>query len=1186
VNTITTRSFVFLLVASALLGIISPSVAAAYVIIGGTPPSIAPAPGEQYTDLGQGLFEYAKTDFKIAGPIPIVMTRVYRSKDWINQNFIVRPFGVGFNLNYNMYLYSQSEAAGTGYTDAEIVLPDGGQVVCNRTSSCTQNGCTDYTDAVFQCTSNPDATFFGAQITYNAGTPGWDVTLKNRKVYSFGLGAPLQSIRDRYGNEVTLVRSGGQSGNIMQISSSNGTYINLSYTDSSNPNLITQTTDNSNKNFYYNYDTNNRLTSVCTSITCTEALQQFSYGTSNQMGDITALKQLSSIMGYVTTNIQYGNTNSSVSKISTPAGAWNYSQDFSGNQITDVKITDPNGNKIKFFFNPNLFNSASYVTQITRALGSTNPPPEITTYSRDPNNNHILSVTDNIGRVTGYVYDTLGNIKSVTKLQGTSNPVTTQYGYGACSQLTSVTDPLGHTISATQIDSNCNATAITDQTGNTWNLQYNGGMNAATLPTSITDPLSTGTTSFQYDFSNSFSQITDPLGNITKLAHDAVGHLSSIIDPLRNTTQYSIYEPDDLLLKTIDANGNSTTFNYDGLDNFLGWTDAGGNSTTITPSSVGTVDIQSGTGGTEVYMFDPVGNVTSFTDKRGLTSALTYDALNRLIKIKYNSSGNGNFPQTTASYTYDGADRVTKIVDTGGGSPGVPGNTQIFGYDNLDNVTSWTSPEGIVNYQYDNAGNRKTMVAGGQSQINYCFDAANRLLTMTSGGTYQCPANNPTIVIAYDQDGRRQTLALPNGVSVAYGYDKDSHLTSLSYSSIGVGPLGTLTYTYDADGRAIQEGGSLTAVKIPSAVSTATYNAGNQLTFWNGSNVGSDSANNLSNDPTLPTPGSATWDERNHLASVNAQGAQNYLYDAVGRRESESGSIPTATFLYDGVTPVRMATGSANADLLAMPGTGEIFSRTDSSGTMVPLRDRLGSTIALVNGAGAITTQYTYGPFGTRTMTGTANANPFQFAGMEYDSTGLCHTFARYYSPGLQRFLSEDPLGINGGDTNIFAYVHNNPVSMTDPLGLSGGSGPSSVNGLGTTWKPNGKGGFDEYFDGPNGNSFQGAAPAVYPGGGSLPGGEPDLGVFLFAGAFDGGAAAAAVIYGLGLAGITVGLVAGGGIVVIGIAGFEVLGYYVYKNAGPEAGANFSAALPDHPPDLESEAPDEIGQMMNSGDVP
>src|SRR5216683_2199003 len=56
---------------------------------------------------------------------------------------------------------------------------------------------------------------------------------------------------------------------------------------------------------------------------------------------------------------------------------------------------------------------------------------------------------------------------------------------------------------------------------------------------------------------------------------------------------------------------------------------------------------------------------------------------------------------------------------------------------------------------------------------------------------------------------------------------------------------------------------------------------------------------------------------------------------------------------------------------------------------------------------------------------------------MEYDSpTSLYHTYARYYSPGLQRFLSEDPLQFGGGDVNLFGYAGNDPVGHKDPLGL------------------------------------------------------------------------------------------------------------------------------------------------------
>jgi hypothetical protein len=46
---------------------------------------------------------------------------------------------------------------------------------------------------------------------------------------------------------------------------------------------------------------------------------------------------------------------------------------------------------------------------------------------------------------------------------------------------------------------------------------------------------------------------------------------------------------------------------------------------------------------------------------------------------------------------------------------------------------------------------------------------------------------------------------------------------------------------------------------------------------------------------------------------------------------------------------------------------------------------------------------------------------------------------ARYYNATLQRFISEDPIGLKGGDANFYAYVGNDPVQLTDPLGLSTG---------------------------------------------------------------------------------------------------------------------------------------------------
>jgi RHS repeat-associated protein len=69
---------------------------------------------------------------------------------------------------------------------------------------------------------------------------------------------------------------------------------------------------------------------------------------------------------------------------------------------------------------------------------------------------------------------------------------------------------------------------------------------------------------------------------------------------------------------------------------------------------------------------------------------------------------------------------------------------------------------------------------------------------------------------------------------------------------------------------------------------------------------------------------------------------------------------------------------------------------------------------------------------------GAASSNTNQYTGRENDGNGLYYMRARYYSPGLHRFTSEDPLGFEGGDTNLYSYVGGNPANYTDPLGLIG----------------------------------------------------------------------------------------------------------------------------------------------------
>ena len=120
------------------------------------------------------------------------------------------------------------------------------------------------------------------------------------------------------------------------------------------------------------------------------------------------------------------------------------------------------------------------------------------------------------------------------------------------------------------------------------------------------------------------------------------------------------------------------------------------------------------------------------------------------------------------------------------------------------------------------------------------------------------------------------------------------------------------------------------------------------------------------------------------------------------------------------------------------------------------LTDGLGSTIALADSAGTIQTQYAYEPFGKTAVSGAANASTFQYTGRENDGTGLYYYRARYYNPGIGRFISEDPSGFDGG-INFYTYADDDPINGKDPSG--------EIKVWGNWCGPNWTGGRSESYD-------------------------------------------------------------------------------------------------------------------------
>ncbi len=165
----------------------------------------------------------------------------------------------------------------------------------------------------------------------------------------------------------------------------------------------------------------------------------------------------------------------------------------------------------------------------------------------------------------------------------------------------------------------------------------------------------------------------------------------------------------------------------------------------------------------------------------------------------------------------------------------------------------------------------------------------------------------------------------------------------------------------------------------------------------------------------------------------------NFKYDPFGRRIYKSSSAVTSVFAYDGDNLIEETNSSGTAVARYSQGLSidEPLAMLRSSTTSYYDADGLGSITSLSNSAGALAQTYGYDSFGKQTSSSGSLTNPFQYTAREFDpETSFYYYRARYYDPNAGRFLSEDPIGFEGGG-NFYRYVYNRPIGLTDPMGLS-----------------------------------------------------------------------------------------------------------------------------------------------------
>jgi RHS repeat-associated protein len=936
--------------------------------------------GGDPVDLGTGLFVYEKTDLVEPGPLPIALTRTYRQSDSNSYSF-----GIGSTMPYDLRLWSVNN-----YQDADLVLPDGGRIHYVRISPGT-----GFSDAVYEAQTTPSL-FYKSHIAWNGS--GWNLTTTDGTVFVFGDLAPLQSIRDRFGNAITLTRANGQSGNVTQITSSSGRWIKLTYDGS---NRITQAQDNAGRTVSYVYDGSGRLQ------TATDAkggITTYTYNASNQMTQIKDPRNIT----YLTIAYDANGRVQTQTQADSTTFQFSYQTDGNGN-VQQTDVTSPSGSVRRL-----VFNGDGYPTSEIEALGSS--VQQSRSYERQAGSNLVTAVVDALNRRTEFAYDSLGNLTSVTTQAGTGNAATTTFTYDPnFSLLKTVTDPLIHTTTYGYSPQGA-PTSITDALNHVTTI----GPNGAGQPTTITDALN-HTTTFGY-FLGDQVKTTDPLGNVTTRFVDNAGRLGSVTDPLGNRTTYT-YDGLNEPTRVTNPKSGQTNFVYDGNGNLTTLTDASTHANIYTYDNMDRLATRKDAlNRTETYAYDSDGNPTLLTDRKGQKTRFKYDLLDRRNFIGFGAAGTppNETYTSTIQFTFDGGDRLLSAVDSANG-------TVTSTYDGLDRLTQQTTGQGTVNYTYDAADRRQTMTVAGQPQISYGYDAADRLTSITQGAS--------AVSLAYDDANRRTSITLPDNVVEQYAYDNGSRLTGITYK-LGANTLGDLNYDYNADGRRDATWGSYARTGLPTAVSSFTYDVANELTKIANKNTTNDANGSLTSDGTT----TYTWNNRGQLTATSKTGlAASYTYDAFGRRKSKTVGGTSTNFLYDGANVVQELSGSTpTANLLTGPGVDQTFSRTDSGGQKSFLTDALGNTLAIADTTGAVTTSYTYDPYGNMTSSGGSSSNSFQYTGRENDGNGLLELRNRYYSPTLQRFISEDPLGPTGAEPDAYSYASDSPLSLTDPFGLCG----------------------------------------------------------------------------------------------------------------------------------------------------
>ena len=550
-------------------------------------------------------------------------------------------------------------------------------------------------------------------------------------------------------------------------------------------------------------------------------------------------------------------------------------------------------------------------------------------------------------------------------------------------------------------------------------------------------------TGYCYDERGNLTGVIHPDGTEETRAYDEEDRLITETDALGNRRVLVYHKPsqdgtpvngEGQLSAVIEADDRATFFEYDthGLLSSVSLDDRTVHLEYNEQNNLVSVKNEKGVG--TRWNYDHKGNVLSVLTSAGARQTFRYDRLNRVTSI---TTGKRTTNLRYNSYedvveASEGFHRVKYKYSPMGDilqREGEDGSVLRFAYDRMDRLRMLTNEHG-EEYTFDRNLRGEIVGETGFDRMHrkYMRDRSGRVIREErAGGRWT--------EYEYDQRGRLTRSSFSDGTIEAFSYDALGRLTEARNAT------GSVSMEYDEGGRVVKEcfsGG------LPSDKGTTVENIyddlGNRIeTRTSLGSVVQKAHLEEELGITFRAFGAGwryDWQSDGMLLRLVRPDSKevSFAYDALGRRTEKTYEGVATHFVWDGNVPLH-EWQEISSDAEKTNITTWLFEQN----TFIPaaklaangesfsiVSDYLGTPLQAFDNNGNKVWEQELDIFGRKKRKGNNNSSfiPFKYQGQYEDiETGLYYNRFRYYDSCTGNYISQDPIGLAGGNPTLYAYV-------------------------------------------------------------------------------------------------------------------------------------------------------------------